>query len=318
MKIITVEEHFALPGADLTASVDGRSAGTNQSMAGGGFSLHGDFALDDARLAAMDAGGIDTQVLSTPESRPDRVTETNDYLFDAIRDHPGRFAGFATLPWADPPAAATELRRCVDDLGFVGAFVTNRVEDQFLDAERFDPVLKAAVELGVPINIHPGLPPEAIRSASFGGLSPMVTAIASSFGYGWHVDTGIHALHLILSGVFDRYPELQIILGHWGELLPYYLPRLEDRMPPRVTGLSRRITDYFVENFHISPSGIFDYRPLELCIRMIGAERILYAVDYPIMDLGEARPFLENAPISAADKQKIAHTNAETLLRLPA
>ncbi|WP_431278228.1 amidohydrolase family protein [Leifsonia poae] len=319
MRIITVEEHFSVPGTSAMESMGSAGGSLNAttmdpSLVGGADQLG--MAVDDARVAAMDAAGIDLQVLSSPETRADHIRETNDYAHEATRRYPGRFAGFATLPWTDPEAAAVELKRCVDDLGFVGAFVTNRVEDEFLDAEKFDPVLKTAVDLGVPINIHPGLPPEAIRTATTARLSPMVGAIFSSFGYGWHVDTGVHALHLILSGVFDRYPELQIILGHWGELIPYYLPRLEDRMPPRVTELNRRITDYFVDNFHISPSGIFDYRDLQLCIQMIGVDRILYAVDYPIMGLEGARPFLENAPISDADKEKIAHENVERLLRL--
>ena len=319
MKIITVEEHFSVPGTSAVEGM-GASAGPlgDSSMDGGlvGGADQSGLSIDDDRVAAMDAAGIDVQVLSSPETRPDRVEETNDYAYDAIQRYPNRFSAFATLPWTQPEAAAAELKRCVDALGFVGAFVTNRVEDEFLDAQRFDPVLKAAVDLGVPINIHPGLPPEAIRTAAYGGLSPMVSAVFSSFGYGWHVDTGIHALHLILSGVFDRYPKLQLILGHWGELIPYYLPRLEDRMPPRVTGLKRRITDYVSDNVHISPSGILDYRDLQLCIQMIGVERILYAVDYPIMGLEDARPFLENAPIPDADKEKIGHANADSLLRL--
>lgn len=319
MRIITVEEHFSVPGTSVMASMGSAAGALNDSAMDTGLVAGADqrgLSIDDDRVGAMDAAGIDLQVLSSPETRPDHVRETNDYLHDAVRRYPGRFAGFASLPWADPDGAVAELKRCVDGLGFVGAFVTNRVEDSFLDAERFDPVLKAAVDLGVPINIHPGLPPEAIRNASYGGLSPMVSAVFSSFGYGWHVDTGVHALHMILSGVFDRYPGLQIILGHWGELIPYYLPRLEDRMPPRITGLKRRITDYFIDNFHVSPSGIFDYRQLQLCIQMIGVERILYAVDYPIMGLGDARPFLESAPIPDSDKEKIAHENAERLLRM--
>jgi predicted TIM-barrel fold metal-dependent hydrolase len=318
MKIITVEEHFSAPGADMAGGMGaaGRDLAARFQESGlAQASAHG-LSLDGDRLADMDENGIDMQVLSSPETRPEYVRQTNDHLAEFARDNPGRFAGFATLPWADPDAAAAELRRCVEELGFVGAFVTNRVDDQFLDSGRFDPVLKAAVDLGVPINIHPGLPPQAIREASFGGLPPIVSAMFSSAGYGWHVDTGIHALHLILSGTFDRYPGLQLILGHWGELIPYYLPRIEERMSPRVTGLKRRITDYFTTNFHISPSGIFDYRPLQLCIQMLGVERILFAVDYPIMGLAGARPFLENAPIPDVDKEKIAHLNAEQLFNL--
>jgi predicted TIM-barrel fold metal-dependent hydrolase len=319
MRIITVEEHFSVPGTSAIASMGSAARALNvvamdAGLVGGADQMG--LSIDDVRVAAMDAAGIEVQVLSSPESRPDRVRETNGYLHDAVRRYPGRFAGFASLAWADPESAAAELKRCVGTLGFVGAFVANRVEDEFLDAERFDIVLKTAVDLGVPINIHPGLPPEVVRNASYGGLSPMVSAVFSTFGYGWHVDTGVHALHLILSGVFDRYPPLQIILGHWGELIPYYLPRLEDRMPPRVTGLKRRITDYFIDNFYISPSGIFDYRQLQLCIQMIGVDRILCAVDYPIMSLADARPFLENAPIPDTDKNKIAYQNAERLLRI--
>lgn len=319
MKIITVEEHFAAPGADATSGMGAAgidlAAKLQQSGLTQASAEHG-LALDASRVANMDHNGIDMQVLSSPEARAGHTSQTNDHLARFTEANPGRFAGFASLPWAQPDAAAVELKRCVESLGFVGAFVTNRVEDEFLDAQRFNPVLRAAVDLAVPINIHPGLPPQAIRDLNYSGLSPVVSAMFSSAGYGWHVDTGTHALHLILSGTIDRYPGLQIILGHWGELIPYFLPRIEERMPPRVTGLKRRITDYFTSNFHISPSGIFDYRPLQLCIQMIGVERILYAVDYPIMGLSEARPFLENAPIPDSDKQKIGHENAERLFRL--
>jgi predicted TIM-barrel fold metal-dependent hydrolase len=316
MRIVTVEEHFSLPGAGLGAGLGSNYIDLIRLRGGGMQKLGRSMALDADRVAAMDDGGVDTQVLSCPEMRSAQVRETNDYLYDATRTHPGRFAGFASLPWSEPDAAAVELKRCVEKLGFVGAFVTNRVDDEFLDAERFDPVLRAATDLGVPINIHPGLPPEPIQQLSYRGLSPAVSAAFSSAGYGWHVDTGVHALHLILSGVFDRYPELQVILGHWGELIPFYLPRLDDRMPPPVTGLKRRISDYFVENFYLSPSGIFDHRNLQFCIQMVGAERILYAVDYPVHGLENVRPFLENAPISPADKEKIGHQNAEKLLGL--
>lgn len=168
-----------------------------------------------------------------------------------------------------------------------------------------------ATDLGVPINIHPGLPPEEIQKLSYRGLSPDVSVAFASAGYGWHVDTGVHALHLILSGVFDKYPHLQIILGHWGKLIPYYLPRIEDRMPPSITGLKRRITDYFVDNFHLSPSGIFDYRDLQFCIEMVGADRILSAVDDPVHGLENVRQFLEDAPIAPADKEKI-HTRTRS------
>lgn len=313
MRIITVEEHFSVPGAELGAGLGSAYAGVVRLRAGGLQAPGRRMALDAERVAVMDECRIDMQVLSCPEIRPERVRETNDYLYDAAQANPGRFAGFASLPWGDPEAAAAELKRCVETLGFVGAFVTNRVEGEFLDAERFDPVLRTATELGVPVNIHPGLPPEEIQQSSYRGLAAAVSAVFSGAGYGWHVDTGVHALHLILSGVFDRYPDLQIILGHWGELIPYYLPRIEDRMPPSLTGLKRRITDYFVGNFHISPSGIFDYRDLQLCIQMVGADRILYAVDYPIHGLENVRQFLEDAPISPPDKEKIAHQNAERL-----
>lgn len=317
MRIITVEEHFSVPGADLGAGLGSNYAGIARLRAAGlAGGLRG-MALDADRVALMDANAVDMQVVSCPEMRSaEKVQESNDYLYDATQAHPGRFAGFASLPWRDPEAAATELKRCVDKLGLVGAFVTNRVEDEFLDADRFEPVLRMATDLGVPINIHPGLPPEEIQKLSYRGLSPAVSAAFASAGYGWHVDTGVHALHLILSGVFDKYPDLQIILGHWGELIPYYLPRIEDRMPPSITGLKRRITDYFVSNFHISPSGIFDYRDLQFCLQMVGADRILWAVDYPIHGLENVRSFLEDAPISPADKEKIAHLNAERLLKL--
>ena len=180
--------------------------------------------LGTERLQHMDATGIDvqvlsyaspgTQVLEASEAVP-LAREANDQLAVAIAAHPDRFAGFATLPTPDPQAAATELERAVRQLGFVGAMINGRTEDRFLDDPRFRPILEPAVTLDVPIYLHPTMPSQAVQEAYYAGFDPVVSTIFATSGCGWHMETGIHALRMILAGIFDRYPTLQLILGHW-------------------------------------------------------------------------------------------------------
>jgi hypothetical protein len=213
-----------------------------------------------------------------------------------------------------PEAAACELDRCVSELGFVGAFLNGRTGDEFLDAPRFDPVLAAAARLKVPIYLHPALPPAAVTQAYYSGLNPLVTGRLQASAWGWHVETAGHFLHMVLAGVFDRYPDLILILGHWGELIPFYLDRIEDMLPQQITKLERPFSDYFRQNVYIAPSGMFSQEQLQFCVRTLGAERILFAVDYPFVGNEDAVPFLETARLSADDKELIAHGNSEKLL----
>jgi len=163
--------------------------------------------------------------------------------------------------------------------------------------------------------LHPAEPPRPVQEACYDGLDPLVSARFSTAAWGWHQETAVHLLHMILAGVFDRHPRLNIIIGHWGEMIPFYLTRLDEALPKGITGLSLNVSEYFRRNVYITPSGMFDMAQLSYCVDVLGADRILYAVDYPFIPNDKAVEFLENAPISREEKEKIAYKNAETLLR---
>ncbi|MBO0702015.1 MAG: amidohydrolase, partial [Candidatus Dormibacteraeota bacterium] len=225
-------------------------------------------------------------------------------------------AAFAALPTADPPAAATELERTVSRHGFKGGIVNGHTEGRYLDDRRFWPVLEAAEALGVPIYLHPATPPAPVVEACYAGFSPFVSFTLSNSAWGWHVDTGLHVLRLVLAGAFDRFPRLQLVVGHLGEALPFMLARTSNRLPPEATGLPRTIEEYVREHVHLSISGFFTVPPFLNALLELGADRLLFSVDHPFSPNGEGRAFLDALPISRADREKIAHGNAERLLRL--
>jgi predicted TIM-barrel fold metal-dependent hydrolase len=318
MRIIAIEEHFAsrrIP--DLAGAVDGQAR-------------QHEFAsklldLGETRIADMNAAGIDLQVLSltTPGAqqlaRPGAVAlacEENDRLAEAVGRHSGRLAAFAALPTAAPVAAADELERTVRELGFKGAMINGPTEGRFLDDQSFWPILERAEALDVPIYLHPAPPPPAVVDAYYGGLAPQVSAALATGAWGWHVETGLHALRLILAGVFDRFPRLQFVIGHMGEVLPFMLTRASALMPTALTGLRRPVSEYFRQNVHITTSGFFSVPPFLNALLEVGADRLMFSVDYPFSDNEQARAFLDAMPVSPADREKIAHGNAERLLGL--
>ncbi len=328
MKIIALEEHFrnaAIEEAvDRLLRADQRDS-LERVKAAYSPPISPSENLGADRLQHMDATGIDiqilsltspgTQVLPAVEAVP-LARDANDQLAAAVQAHPDRFAGFATLPTPDPEAAAVELERAVQKLGFKGAMINGRTNDLFLDDPSFRPILEAAVSLDVPIYLHPTVPSKAVQDAYYAGLDPAVSARFATAGWGWHLETGIHALRMILAGVFDRYPSLQLILGHWGEMIPFYLERTDWFISPAAKHLQRRVTDYFLQQMYVTPSGMFTLPPFLLTLQIMGADRIMYSVDYPYIAGDNARTFLETAPISPADKEKIAHGNAEKVLKL--
>jgi predicted TIM-barrel fold metal-dependent hydrolase len=279
------------------------------------------------RLADMDAAGIDVQVISATVSGSrldtlDAATEVavardcNDELAAAVRSHPDRFAGLAMLPLQSPEAAAAELERCVARLGMKGALINGTTNGRFLDDPIFQPVLAQAEALDSPIYLHPAPPPPEVFRAYFSGLPEGVADRLATSSWGWHVETGLHSLRLIASGAFDRFPKLQIIIGHMGENLPFSLARADRTLSASATHLQRRPAEYFNANFSITPSGYFTVPPLLCALEVVGADRIIFAVDYPYSTLAEGRAFLDSAPISSPDREKIAHGNAERLLKL--
>jgi hypothetical protein len=280
--------------------------------------------LDENRIAEMDAAGIDVQVLSlnSPGVQQLDATEAvelardaNDRLAEAVRLHPSRFGGFATLPTVVPDTAADELERMVREHGFRGAVINGHTQGRYLDDQFFWPILERAEALRVPIYLHPTQPPQPVVEASYtGNFAPEVTALLSKAAWGWHIETAIHILRLILSGVFDRYTNLQFIIGHMGEGIPFMLPRIDHVLSTKVTKLDRPVGAYLRENIHYTFSGL-NYVPTFLNLLLeVGADRIMFSADYPYGSMTQALSFLEQLPVSPTDRDRIAHGNAERLL----
>ncbi|KQQ78169.1 amidohydrolase [Xanthomonas sp. Leaf131] len=280
--------------------------------------------VGSARLAEMDAAGIDVQVLSYggyPQLLPAAQSialarAANDRLAETIHAHPTRFAGFAVLPWQDPDAAARELERAVRQLGLSGALINGRPGGTFLDDARYAQILAAHSALKVPLFVHPGLTLAAVQVPYYGGFERELTARLSMFAWGWHNEAGIQVMRLLLSGAFDRHSGLQVISGHWGEMLPFFLQRLEDSIPQQVSGLARSITRTYREHVYVTPSGMLTQPHFQFIHALMGAERILHSIDYPYQSLDGARAFIDTLPVSDADKASIAHRNAQRLLGL--
>jgi len=324
MRTITLEEHFASPGFFEGPGREFKERALQSS--GRDAEFFGRLAdVGAKRLAEMDAAGIDMQVLSlqypgTEQCAEDEATavanEANDFLADTVKRNPTRFAGLAALPTAAPQKAAAELERRVRRQGFKGAIVNGHNRGRYLDDTFYWPILECADALNVPIYLHPTRPPQAVIEASYGGFAPQVSWMFSGPGWGWHIETAVHVVRMVLGGVFDRFPKLQIVVGHLGEGLPFMLPRLDRNMAPELTGLKRRLADYLRQNVHYTFAGFnFPATFLDLLLE-VGVERIMFSVDYPYGSMAKAREFLENLPVSAADRARIAHGNAEKLFRL--
>lgn len=244
----------------------------------------------DARLRDMDAMGMDMAVLSitTPATQsldaPEAVKlarEANDELAAAVARHPDRLQAFATLQTPDPAAAVDELQRAVLGLGLRGAMIHGRTGDKMLDHPDFAPILDEAARLGTPVFIHPQMPPKAVRDIYYGDLPDELSLTLAGGVWGWHMETAINALRLILSGTFERAPGLQIILGHWGEIIPLYLERVD--VAPMARYLPKSAAEYFREHFYIAPSGIWSWQMLTHALTEVSADRILFAIDYPFV-----------------------------------
>lgn len=330
MKIIALEEHIPLKTLTQALAKYPSEDAVRTNCAGSpdlpyfpDMKLYGDIEM---RLADMNRYGIAKQILSAPVCSgllPEKeaaavVSEANNELSQTVKMYPDRFGAFAVLPWSSPKAAAQELERAVNELGFQGAILAGRPtgKEAFLDDRQFAPVLEAAEALEVPIYIHPAAPMTAVQKCYYDGLGDQLSARLSLYGWGWHHEAGIQVLRMILSGAFEKFPKLQLIAGHWGEMVPFFLSRLDQALPQTVTKLTRSITDTFRRNVYVTPSGIFDYPQLKFCMDMLGADRIIHSVDFPFISNQDAKPFIQNAPIGDEDKEKIAHCNAEKLFKI--
>lgn len=321
MRTITLEEHFATPEI-LKKSAEIQPASRNNFVKAVEEKL---LDLGKGRLADMDAAGIDLQVISLTNAGMDKFDaptasalahDANDKLAAAVQAHPKRFAAFAALALQEPEKAAGEFERCVKKLGFKGTLIHGTTKGVFLDDPRFTPIFEVAQALDVPVYLHPTLPPKSVEDAYFSGLPGQAGFFLSTAAWGWHVETGMHCLRLIVSGLFDRFPKLNIIIGHMGEDLPFSIARAEAVLARETAHLKRKVSEYFLDHFYITTSGYFTVPPLLCTLQVIGADRILFSVDYPYSPNAVGRKFLDTLPVSPGDLAKISHGNAERLLKV--
>lgn len=323
MRLVAIEEHVlpsrvreawaaAPPPHDpVSAFADGGEAGARLAD------------LGESRLALMDEQGVDVQVLSltTPglhNLEPTPALETarfvNDLIAAACAQHPDRFQGFAALPTSNPDAAPRELERAVRDLGLKGALLCGRTRERHLDHPTLRPMLAKAAELRVPVFIHPQTPAPAVREASYSGIGETADLTLAAFGLGWHYEAGLQWIRLAAAGVFDELPDLQMILGHWGEVVLFYLERTS-AVFQRALHLKRPLAEYASHNLYITGSGMWSETYLQRCLEIVGPERLLFSTDYPYQYRpgGEARRFLESAPMDATTREALAHGNWDRL-----
>lgn len=323
MKTIALEEHFVTQ--DLVKAT-GAYGGTNRQ---GPFSSMQPKLLDlgKGRIADMDEAGIDYQVLSAAQNgfaalEPAAATavaaSVNDELAAAVAAYPDRFGGFAMVSMKEPEKAAAELERCVTKLGLLGAVLNGTSAGSFLDAPRFLPFFEAAAALQVPVYLHPAPPPAAVKSAYYADVQhEEVGLLLSLGGWGWHAETGLHTLRLICSGLFDRLPALQLIIGHMGEGLPYAMARLNAALSGPAK-LQHPVESYFKTNVALTTSAYFTLPPFKCALDVVGIDRLMFSVDYPFSSNGNGRSFLDAAAaiLSAEDLEKLTHRNAEHFLHL--
>src|SRR5947207_10594765 len=318
---IALEEHFAIPATLADSKVFGAHVWRELEPRLTDF--------QDKRLRLMDASGVEIMIASLNAPAVQAIhdvkraiavaREANDHLAAEIAKRPDRFKGFAALAMQDPDAASRELTRCVKEFGFVGALVNgfSQVERPdsaiYYDLPQYRPFWRTVAELDVPFYLHP--------------RNSLPGAILGYEGHNWllgpnwafHAETAVHALRLIGSGLFDEYPNLQIILGHLGEGIPAYLWRIDHRngwMSPRHNSAAkRRVADYFRENFVLTTSGNFSTSALHQAIAEIGIARVLWSADYPFEDISDAAGWINAAPLSEEDRQKRARDNAQNLFR---
>lgn len=317
MKVVALEEHMFPRDILEDAHLDlGMRASTRAAQLDD---------LDEGRLKVMDDAGVDIQVLSAlgsivqdlpPVQSVVRSRQLNERLAQTVTKYAHRFRAFASLPMTAPGAAVDELTRCVEEYGFVGAMIHGQTHGIFLDHPSVRPILAQASHLDVPIYLHPAPPPPSVIDAYFSGLEPAVAACLSTSGWGWHAECGMHVLRMVVAGVFEDLPDLKIIVGHMGEGIPFHMDRIEDMLSPVVKGHTHPVAETLRRNLFLTTSGYDSEAPLQCAISTFGVDRILFSVDHPFANSTRATTFLQSAQLTQSDREKIAHANAESLLRL--
>jgi predicted TIM-barrel fold metal-dependent hydrolase len=324
MRTIGTEEHFvtdevvaAWSQLDLPAREDTRASAPAGEI---GERLR---EVGERRIAAMDAAGLDVQVISltspglhslSAEPATRLQVETNDRIAELVDAHPTRFQGFATLATAAPAAAARELERAVATLGLNGALLCGRTGERNLDHPDNWPIFEAAASLRAPLYIHPQIPQPRVRAALYGGFDDAIEGAFATFGIGWHYEAGVQFLRLALAGVFDRFPDLQVLLGHWGEVVLFYLDRADGLAMQ--AQLPRTFSEYARANVYVTAGGVYSPRYLRWAVEVVGVERVLFATDYPYRPGpdGGVEHFLQTAGLDRAGQERIAASNWDALV----
>src|ERR1700729_3061077 len=279
--------------------------------------------VGEHRIAAMDEAGLDVQVISLTspglhslpaEEAKHLQVETNDRIADFVNARPDRFQGFATLALPAPAAAATELERAVARLGLNGALLFGRTGERNLDHPDNWPIFEAAASLRAPLYIHPQVPQPRVRDALYSGFDDAIDGAFATFGIGWHYEAGVQFLRLALAGVFDHFPDLQVVLGHWGEVVLFYLDRADGLAIQ--AKLPHSFSEYVRRNAYITPGGIYSRRYLRWAVEVVGTERILFATDYPYRPGpdGGVEEFLQASGLDPTDQERIAAGNWDALV----
>jgi 5-carboxyvanillate decarboxylase len=281
----------------------------------------------EVRLAEMDQYGVDMHLLSLTspgvqifdaDIGTSLAALANDRLAGFIKQYPKRFSGLAAIAPQDPQRAAAEIERAMVHLGLNGIIINSHTDGKFLDEPEFAPILEAAVKFGAPIYLHPTFPSESMEQ-------PFERYGMNSAIWAFGAECSLHAVRMILGGVFDRYPELQIVLGHMGEGIPFWLYRLDDlhstlmsfKKPPEdIVKLERLPSEYFKDNFHITTCGMLSTPILNFCIEVLGIDRLIFSIDYPYGFTAKSTAFILNTPLQAAHRAKILHGNAERVFKI--
>ncbi|ETN40995.1 uncharacterized protein HMPREF1541_02927 [Cyphellophora europaea CBS 101466] len=339
LKIIGVEEHVSFPALSHKIPSEGGAKHAKEQFG----LLVGHDAMSYAagrvadlgkqRLADMDESTVAMQVLSLAgpvnsmyldtEQAIAFAREINDGLKKGVDANPKRFVALAELPAHVPDAAIQELRRCVKDLGFVGAMVSGSISGtgKFLDAPEFDTLLSEFEKLDVPLYLHPGIAPKPITDTYYDFPdNPKLSATLGGMGWGWHNEVAIHVLRLAVSGALDRHPRLKVVVGHQGEMLPMMIQRFDAMFDNQLFGLRRSVGEMLRNQVWIAISGLFSLPPTQIAIQTWGVDRVLFANDYPFIDAQRVPAFITALGdiLAPSDMRKICQTNAEDLFKIKA
>ncbi|HEX4035459.1 MAG TPA: amidohydrolase family protein [Solirubrobacteraceae bacterium] len=324
MKTVGTEEHFV--SDEVLAAWSRIDSAAREDFSASAMPVEIEERLREVgerRIAAMDEAGLDVQVISLtspglhnlpPQEAIGLQAATNDRIAELVRAHPDRFQGFATLAAPAPQAAAQELERAVTELALNGALLFGRTGERNLDHPDNWPIFEAASALRVPLYIHPQIPQPRVRAALYAGFDEAIDNGFATHGIGWHYETGVQFLRLALGGVFDRFPDLQVLLGHWGEVVLFYLERADGLASQAKLELS--FSEYARRNAYVTAGGVYSQRYLRWAVEVLGAERVLFATDYPYRPgpEGGVERFLAGAGLDQADQERIASGNWEALV----